>query len=480
MTSRLVEEGWVAPDDAGPGRRFVVGMALISTALLTAWALGPGGLVHKLRGGDEPPRRVVVAVADDGTATIDGSPAEVEVRLTGTTRFLAIAGDLDGTRPVRVEVREPIGVEPELVAVRVARPRGDADVPELLVTMPAQPIAELSDARPAGPLRELTAPMDERIGELRRDERLQSRLEDGWWWLIPLGLLASVVLPAWLWRRSCRRMFSMRLPGPGRDIDSAPPSSLDPVGAAVLIGGARPADDAGAFAGHVLDLVERRQLRLRRNADPEAGPVGAQLGLAHADKEALPDDPAVAALRQIAGDDGLTVAVPDDVSRVRRIPAEDCRAWSQFVVGRARFERMVERFPVGRVAAGAVAVAAFAIVGLFAALTAQLDGERAAGWLVAAAAAPAAVVLVAWARDARRWRVVARARRTERAQWIAWRRAVGSDGGPSLDQRNLPVLAATGSMQGLVRETATRGAVALDAVTVGTVASLRAMCASSQ
>jgi hypothetical protein len=430
-----------------------------------------------------------VRVADDGAATIRLVESEVtarkaeheldtQVRTSRGTRFLVVHGDVPGVHDgdVRIRVDVPVGVEEDLVATRFGAPRA-GDEARVLVTLPASSLPDAA-SRSAGSLRELTVPMDERVRETQRSSRTIDRLQDGWWWIAPLGLLASVVAPLLLWRRERRRFFSMRVPGPGRKIDEVPPSSLDPVGAAVLLAGARPVDAGAAFAGHVLDLVERRQLRMRRNTNPDAGAIGAQLGLAHADEEAVPDDAAVAALRRVVRDDDVTVDVPDEPARANVLPADACARWHDHVAARARFERAAIAYPAHRVAAAAAAAAVFAVAGVVGGIASPYTGGMLAGWLVVALALPLAIVLGAWARDARRWRVVARERRTERAQWVAWRRVVGTTDGPALDSRNIPLVVATGPVDGLVRERTTKDSVGLEAVTIRTVAALRAMCGS--
>jgi hypothetical protein len=90
---------------------------------------------------------------------------------------------------------------------------------------------------------------------------------------------------------------------------------------------------------------------------------------------------------------------------------------------------------------------------------------------------PLGIVLGAWTLDARRWRIVAKERRHERAQWLAWRAAVGTSEGPTLDPRNIPLIVATGPIGGMIRENALKDAVGLEAVTIRSVEALRAMCA---
>ena len=79
---------------------------------------------------------------------------------------------------------------------------------------------------------------------------------------------------------------------------------------------------------------------------------------------------------------------------------------------------------------------------------------RTALLLVAMAAGVCGAVLAAWGRDAVRWRVVARGRRLERAQWLAWRAAAARRDGPGSDQRNLPVLAAIDAPREALRSAA--------------------------
>jgi hypothetical protein len=481
--SRLVEEGWVAPADPGPGRRWRAGAAILAIPMLTwlAMLLFSTSL--------EGEKTIEVRVADDGTAravlvktekTAKKFDVELdgEVRTSRGTRFLVVRGEVpaSGGDDVEVRVEPPIGVDEELVTARYAAPRAGERDGRVLVTLPAESMPDVTGTS-AGSLRDLTAPMDERVTATRDDERLRHRLERDWWWIALGGLLVTIVAPLLLWRRECGRFFSMRVPGPGKQLDAAPPSSLDPVGAAVLLAGAHPVDPGAAFAGHVLDLVERRQLRLRRNTNPEAGAIGAQLGLAHADEEAVPDDVAVAALRAMVRDDDVTVDVPDDPRRARSLPADLCARWNDHVAARARFERAAVSYPAPRVAAAAAAAGAFAIAGVVGGLLAPYPGGQLAGWLVLALALPLAIVLGAWMRDARRWRIVARERRHERAQWVAWRRVIGTKDGPALDQRNVPLIAATGPVDGLVRANATKDSVGLDAVTIRTIDSLRTMCA---
>lgn len=469
--SALVEEGWIAPANPGPRTRFAISTVAASLLLFTAWSLLPAGNLDRLRGTATAPAATVI-VREDGSATLRGRPLRTEVRTVGDTRFLVISGEAPPGSRVRVSA--PAGVERERIAVRVLAGASAGERASFLVTIPSRGLPALDQVASAGELHDRTTPLDRRIAAARADQRLLVRLRDGWWWIVPLGA-AGTVLPLLLWRRTARRWFSMRLPGAGGEPSTVPPSSLDPVGAAVLVAGARPVDEAAAFAGHVLDLVERHQLRLRRNTSPEVGAIGAQIGLAHADEQGEPDDPAVDALRGVAHPDGLSVDVPDEDGTVAQIAPAARAAWSAHVAGRSRFERVAVAWRWRRVAmlAGAVVTAGCAAVLL--ALVAPLDGERAAATLVAAVALPAGLVLAAWALDARRWRIIARGRRTERAQWLAWRGAVAAAGARGLDPRNIPLVAATGPAEGILPERVPATAVALEAVTTRTVRALRAM-----
>ena len=480
--SRLVEEGWVTPADPGPGRRWRGGAAILAIPMLTWLALvfftttTSGAKTIEVRVADDGSARARLTKSEFTTRKFD-EPLDTEVRTSRGTRFVVVRGAVpaSGSEDVEIRVTAPIGVDEELIAARYGAPRAGERDGRVLVSIPAGSMPDVTGTS-AGSLRDLTAPMDVRVEATRRDERLRHRFEDGWWWIAPGGVLVTIVAPLLLWRRERRRFFSMRVPGPGKDLDAAPPSSLDPVGAAVLLAGARPVDAGAAFVGHVLDLVERRQLRLRRNTNPDAGLIGAQLGLAHADEEAVPDDAAVAALRSVVRDDEVTVDVPDDARKARALPADLCGRWHDHVAARSRLERGATSYPAPRVAAAAAAAAAFAVAGGVGAVFAPYPGGQLAGWLVLALALPLAIVLGAWMRDARRWRIVARERRLERAQWVAWRRVIGTKDGPALDQRNVPLIAATGPVDGLVRASAPKDAVGLDAVTIHTIETLRAMC----
>jgi hypothetical protein len=115
-----------------------------------------------------------------------------------------------------------------------------------------------------------------------------------------------------------------------------------------------------------------------------------------------------------------------------------------------------------------------AAVALIGARSVDLDGQRASALLLAAVLLPLGGTFAGWAYDVRDWQRVTRARRTERAQWLAWRRSLGADGGAaSVDPRSLPLVVATGPAAGLVRDTAAPSAVGLEAVTIRPVEALR-------
>jgi hypothetical protein len=414
-----------------------------------------------------------------------------ELRSRGRTKFVVVRGSLDAEydRPVRLRFELPAGIDSDHVAVRVVAPHADIErrssteheldgslaKARYLVTIPQSEFGTVAAAKDAGALLDVTGPADSARAEARDDRRALHRLREGWWWIVPLGALLAAALPAWLWRRAARSFFAMRVPGAGKDMSAGPPSTLDPVGAAVMAAGAGPIDAVGAFAAHVLDLVERRQLQLRRATGSEHGSA-TLVGLAHAD-DADSDDIAVTALRDVALDDGITVRLADAPSQRTQLPEDAQLDWGIHVGSRARFERLVDVPRAERIAAAGAALAVFAVVGGVGGMTAELDGQRAAGWLAAATCGPAAALLVAWSRDARTWRRVTRSRRTERAPWLAWRRSLveAKASGGTLDARMLPLVVATGPLDGLVRDQAGPDAVGLDAVTTRTVAALRTL-----
>lgn len=468
-----MEEGWVHPVDPGPHRRHVLALLAAGTLLVLAWALfGTGWLGERLA---PKARDVVVAVSADGAVMVDGRAVDAELRERAGVAFLVAAARLRGDRPVRVRTRTADGVGEEQVVVRQLLPSGTARGGRLLVLVPADALPELRSV-PTDPdslpsLRARTDPFDARMREVRDDRELRDRLRRSWWWIAPLVLLVALGGPLLGWRRMRRRTFDQRVPGPGRAPDLEPPSSLDPVGAAILVAGARPPDAAAAFAGHVLDLVERRQLPMRRSTTAPPGP-GTLLGMHHADEL---DDLAVELLSEIVPLDETNVFLPDSTRSSPVLAPEARRRWKAHLDARAGFERLVERPPVARLRGAAVLLVAVAVVAALVAVTDDLQGRVALALLVAAAATIAGAAVATWSIDAARWRTVARGRRTERAQWIAWRDAQSVASGATVDERSLPVLVATGRDLPGVRAVTTPEAVNLAAVTTRTVAALRAL-----
>ncbi len=498
MSDQLVEEGWLAPAHPGPRRVHVAVALAVGVVLLAGWFLAT--MTWKADPGDGA-GVVPIAVNDVGRAarTDVNEDLATEVRTSRGVDYLVVSATESGAAGTHgsreVEATLPAGVDAERVTLRVVGKtddvRNDRDefgrpsarvrlggaeedlriqllIPVSMLTLPK------GESASVGPLEQVTRPLDEaaRIDadQLRTLDDLRSKSR----WLLPLALVLAVGVPLLLWRRARRAFFSMRRPGPGKEFDSAPPSSLDPVGAAVLVAGAGPVDVAAAFAGHVLDLVERRQLLMKRTMAVDPG-AGALIGLGHA--EEFGDDAAVDALRAVALDDGITVAVTDSRAKLRHIPDAEQDAWFLHVAARERFEGMVDRVATQRLVLVAGMLGVIGLVALVAGFGTDLAGRQALAWLLVAIALPAAVTVGLWARDAASWRIVTRERRTERAQWIAWREVVGTTSGPALDQRNLPVIAATGSTAAGIRAVAGPDAVALDAVTTTTIDGLKAMIA---
>ncbi len=496
MSERLVEEGWLAPARPGPGRVHVAIAVVAGVLALATWfALT---MTWKASSGPDDLQTTVIELNERGRAAVGGSTEElpVEVRSSRGVDYLAVALQVDNRSAgaQRVSVQLPAGVDPERTTLRVVgsldeirirrdefgKPRADvtaggpSDDLRVLFVAPAELFNLPADKREStGDLADLTRPIDESARSEEDELRTLNWLRDASPWLLPLLLVASAGVPLLLWWRARQRFFSMRRPGPGKELDSAPPSSLDPVGAAVLVAGARGVDAAAAFAGHVLDLVERRQLLMRRTMDVDPG-AGVLIGLGHADEL---DDAAVDALRAAALPDGITAAVTDSRAKLRRVPEAEQDAWHLHVAARERFEGMVDRVDPKRLLGFAALLVVIAIVAIVGGAATELYGRRALLWLAAAIALPSALTFGLWARDAASWRIVTRARRTERAQWIAWRSVVGTSSGPALDQRNLPVIAATGADLAGVRTFTGPDAVALDAVTTKTINGLKAMIA---
>lgn len=495
MSEPLVDEGWLAPTRPGPSRRVAVVLVLVALLGFGAWFLAT--MTWRSGSGAGDRQVTVLELNEFGRAAIGGTTRElpVEVRTSRGVDYVVVRHRIEnrasGTQ--RVSVRLPAGVDPERATLRVVGslddvrirhnelgvPRADVTaggptddlrvalvVPAELVTLPAD------RQQSAGALRDVTRPLDlaarRETSQLETLERLRSNVP----WLLLFVLGAGVAAPLLLWRAARRSFFSMRRPGAGKEFDSAPPSSLDPVGAAVLVAGARPVDAVAAFAGHVLDLVERRQLVMRRTMDVDPG-AGALIGIGRVEEDS--HDPAVRALRSIALDDGITVAVPDSPGKRRRVPEHERDDWHLHVAARERFEGMVDRVDGRRQRIATIVLGAITIASIVGGIATDLPARRATLGLVAVLVAPAAISTALWMLDARRWRIVTRARRLERAQWLAWRSVVGTTGGPALDQRNIPVIAATGAAASGIRTFAGPDAVGMAAVTTKTIEGLKAM-----
>ncbi len=458
MNQQLVEEGWLAPADPGPtrpraGMLMALGIVIFLATSFTMRSFAATTMVD-------------VAIGDDGGVTVDERAVDTELRERGGVRFLVARTSVDEDQRLQVALDLPAGLVEEQVAVRTLDPSG-GDPGELVITVRADVLDRAPEGDVVGPLREVTAPFDARVRKQREDRRLLAKLDARSTWLLTAATGAFLLLPLWLWNRATRRWFSMRRPGPGTQLGVEPPSSLDPIGAAVLFAGARPVDLASAFAGHVLDLVERRQLPMRRSAD---SPTGTLIGMHHADDV---DDVAVPILQTMLAPGDTSVLLPDNPARVRAMHPQARATWRSHVAGRARFEGAIERPPVRRLqlVAGIAAIAALAAAA--AALSTHLEGRQALLWLVAACAAVLAITSGAWLLDARRWRSVTRSRRTERAQWLAWRERAADLDGPASDQRNLAVLVAVDAPLVHVRGGASTDAVDLDAATVPAIRGLR-------
>ncbi|MCW2921513.1 MAG: hypothetical protein JWL76_1387 [Thermoleophilia bacterium] len=498
MSERLVEEGWLAPARPGPRRVQAAIVAVLAVLTLAGWFVST--MTWRADRGSGP-KVVRLEVNEVGRAARTDTRQDVptEVRTSRDVDFLVVqataSGDASASGARDVQVTLPAGVDGDRATLRVVGSsdkvtmhRDELSVPsatvelggaeedlQILLLLPASAVRLPADKRASvGPLSKVTRPLDRAARTDEAQLRTLSDLRDKAPWMVPLLFALSVGAPLLLWRRARRAFFSMRRPGPGKDLDSAPPSSLDPVGAAVLVAGARPVDAAASFAGHVLDLVERRQLLMKRTMSVDPG-AGALIGLGHA--EEFGDDAAILALRAAALDDGMTVALTDSRAKLRRVPEPEQDAWHLHVAARQRFEGIVDRAQTRRLVIIAGALAIVAIGAFLAGLLTDALGTRALLWLAAAVALPAAAAIGLWARDAATWRIVTRARRLERAQWIAWRGVVGTPEGPALDQRNIPVIAATGDSAAGIRTFAGPDAVALDAVTVKTIERLKSMIA---
>jgi hypothetical protein len=472
VSDALYEHGWIAPADPGPRRRQVVVLLLLGVVLFVGWgALGTGWLAPRI---DDDELTIRITIGENGTIHRDGKLLETSFRFRGDTTFIvaqARLGSGDDSN-VLTSTSVPAGTDADQVAVRLLKPHGTARDAELLVTVP---VAALPDppkvTGKVEPLRAITDPFDERIRTVRDDRHLLLQVRAVWPWIALAAMFLLVVVPLLAWHRARSRFFSMRLPGPGRELDIAPPSSVDPVGAAVLVAGARPVDQGAAFAGHVLDLVERRQLPMRRSVTTPPG-LGTLLGLHHADEL---DDVAVDVLGSVVADDGFTVVLPDSLRQLETVPVAAELMWHRHVLARIGFERVMESAGERRLRFVSAVISALAILSTIAWIVLDLDGQRAVALLVATGSVTLAATLGAWLRDQRRWHVVARSRRTERAQWLAWRDGAAASDGPISDRRNLPVLVAIGASTAAMSASASPTAVDLDAVTPRTIEALRGL-----
>jgi hypothetical protein len=480
MSNELAQEGWITPPQAGPGRRWTIGLVALAVVLLGGWSAYVTDAVGRAFG-DEVRQRVVVTVSERGSVTVDDEAVSVGLVDRNGVQFLVTGSTtVDVERgPVVVDVEAEPGIDADRIIVRTVRPHRDGDKLLVLVTVPVDvlPVAMSPvDMVSSGSIEQATERFDKRAQQVREDRRGLDQLTSAWWWIALLGVVVVAVAPLLAWRRAATRFLSMRRPGPGRPLEGdAPPSGLDPVGAAIMVAGTRPVDYAAAFAGHVLDLVERRQLPLRRSASSEIG-VGTLVGLHHADE--LIDPVAPILLTLVAdGSEDANVLLADSVRDHRQLSAAARAAWREHVDARARFERLVDR-STSRwrgplvAALGVLTLASF--VGM---LLVDLDGERAVASLVASLGLAATASIGAWHRDAGRWLVVARARRIERAQWLAWRAAIDARpvAGAPLGLRLVPIAVATGTTAVGIRSYAPADAVELAAVTAKTIAALRAL-----
>lgn len=83
--SALVEEGWIAPDRAGPTRpRTLAFIGCVVLALLAWGALAAHGLAEGFGRGSGPRRTITVRI--DGDGGVRGSRSEV--RTSGTAKFV--------------------------------------------------------------------------------------------------------------------------------------------------------------------------------------------------------------------------------------------------------------------------------------------------------------------------------------------------------------------------------------------------------
>lgn len=493
MSDLLTDEAWLAPGRAGPDRRILVAALLVPLLTLGVWWLAAHrqiarsgasaacvthafqvGEQGKLTGGKgvRIGARTVETRAAHGFWVTDASATADPGRARCAVATVDVGGDIDAAsvtvraygradiaRTTRTKVGEP--------TVRVEL-HGPSDRIDYLVSVAGAPEPKSGAARTAGP-------RSQRFDARRtQDQESTARVHRSLdrWWLALIASIAGSCAGLLLWRRAARRFRSMRRPGPGTETPTAPPSSLDPVGAAVLVAGAGPVDERAAFAAHVLDLIDRKQLRLRRD---EAG--GGVLGVFPVDEHALTatEDPAIAVLRAASTASDGAIALSDFGTSPSTITADQWATWRAHIAGRVRFERVVEcPVQLKRLAMATGTLAAIALIATIGAFATEAWGVRIARLLIAATLLPVSLPLIAWLLDARRWRRVSRGRRLERAQWIAWRAAAGASTG-TLDRRNIPILVATGDADALIPATASPGAVGSAAVTVGAVRALRGL-----
>ncbi|MCW2961891.1 MAG: hypothetical protein JWM90_2278, partial [Thermoleophilia bacterium] len=304
--------GWITPAKPGPTRRDVLLLVGVAATLFLLWSLfGTGWLTNR---GDDDKRvdEVVLQLEPDGTiraATNDGDAADatwpIEVRSRAGVRFFVARsrGEVtDTSGPLRISVDVPAGVARAAPTLRVLAPghrvrlRRDKDeVPTALVddftpgdeltvmvTLPARQLRGLSDVGPEGELDAVTRPFDDAIAGNRDDQAKLRRLRGDAWWLALLGIVVTALVPLFLWRRA--RVDFLRIgaiPAASTKLPTGPPGKGHAVDAAVLTRGTRGVDPASAFAGHVLDMVGREQVRLRRTLDPREG-SGVRFGIASA------------------------------------------------------------------------------------------------------------------------------------------------------------------------------------------------------
>lgn len=469
MNELLLKDGWIHPADPGPSRAIkavVVCLSLCCALVWCALVLRPAIVFGKRQAA----QTVDVAVSGDGLITINGSNRPTSIRSRGGVNLLISEGrGPNNGRRVKVNVSTPEGIDADSVAVRVLQPWNGDNRARLLVTIPSS-LLDVKAPADIKPLIDKTNPFDLLVAKEHDDYRRLLTLRD-YWWLAAILMIIVAAIPMMLWRRAARRFTSMRVPGPGKDPSLAPPSNLDPVSASIMVGGAGTIDFRNAFAAHVLDLVERKQLPMRRSISTALG-AGVLIGLHRMDQV---EDLSIDLLSALTEDDELTVILPDRIDRVRRFEAGERKIWLEHLRARANFERLVDgpSFRVLRLAL-VVSVAMF-LVSMVLTLLAPGVGALATWSWFTLCSFIVMVVLGLWLRDVLTWRVVARNRRTERAQWLAWRDLAESSPELSADDRNIPLLVATSSSLSNIRSVASAQAVDLACVTVRSIEALRMM-----